>query len=377
MIPFFGLDRQYSSIKDEILAATDQVLSSGKVLDGDYTRRFEQAIAKRCQRSFAVAVNSGTSALIFAQKWLSNPEPVKILIPSISFVATLNSVLYAGNQPQFCDVDYNGNIDLESLNYSLDGNVSGIMFVNLFGRMVDWDKFTVITKFFNDNLFVIEDAAQSFGASYKGRPSGSFGDVSILSFDPTKNLPSYGSGGMLLTDDSNAYNYFRDLHNHGKQDNFSRAGTNSKMSESDCAQMLVKLEHFDQWQARREKIAEYYNQEFNSIRSFGFVTPAKCEDSKHAWHKYVVRSNDRNTLQLYLDSKGIETKVHYNIPLFEYECGWPFVNYAQDLYKEASSFTYQCLSLPIYPELTDAEVEHIVNSIKLFHRRRKDLKTSA
>ena len=362
LIPFTGIQRQYENHRKELLDAVNTVYSSGKVLDGDYTRKFEASIAIRCNRRYAVAVNSCTQGLIFAQQVLFS-DPVKLLIPTISFVATLNSVVLNGNTPVYCDTDNQALIDLESVDYAIKGaGVAGVMYVNIFGNTVDYDRFKLTTEFFNEDLMVIEDAAQSFGASYKGRPSGSLGDVSVLSFDPTKNLPNYGSGGMVLTDDLRIFQLLMDLRDNGKTGNHDNPGTNSKMSEADCAQMLVKLRYFDHWQQRRKDIATYYNNELPEWVTRPGVTP----ETDHAWHKYVIRTDDRNSLKQHLELYGVQTKVHYELPLYEHAIGYPYINYASELYREASAFCSECLSLPIYPEMTDSEVEHVVESVKKF-----------
>lgn len=363
VIPFFGIKRQYAAHRKELLDAVDKVYSSGQVLDGGYTNSFERVMAQRCNRKYAVAVNSCSQGLVFAQQVLFQ-EPTKILIPTISFVATLNSVLMNGNEPVLCDTDNQALIDLESMDYAIKGaGVGGIMYVNLFGNTVDYDRFKLTTEFFNQDLQVIEDAAQSFGASYKGQPSGSLGDISVLSFDPTKNLPNYGSGGMVLTDDGNVYRLLKDLRDNGKTNGHENIGTNSKMSESDCAQMLVKLKYFDAWQQRRSEIANYYTE---NLPSNWVDKPKVTEGTVHAWHKYVIKVMDRNSLQLHLSMKGVETKIHYEDPLYEHPVGYPYINYAADLYREASAFCSECLSLPIYPEMSDAEVEYVVEAVKSF-----------
>jgi dTDP-4-amino-4,6-dideoxygalactose transaminase len=362
-VPFFGIKRQYQNLREEILNATDKVYSSGRVLDGDYTTEFETEMAHRCRREYAVSVNSGSQGLILAQKATLGSPDAKILIPTISFVATLNSCIMSGNTPVFCDVDDQALIDLESIDYSVKGaGVQAIMYVNMFGNTVDYDRFTTISKFFNEDIMVIEDAAQSFGASYKGIPSGKMGDVSVLSFDPTKNLNSYGSGGMVLTDNYDIHLLLQNFKDNGKYNQHDVEGTNSKMSEAECAQMLVKLAHFDHWQQRRQDIADYYTQELSEVVD----CPRTTEGAVHAWHKYVIKCADRSALQSHLANLGIETKVHYSTPLYEHGIGFPYINYASELYREASAFATECLSLPIYPELTDAEVEAVVLAVKQY-----------
>lgn len=363
VIPFFGIKRQYASLREELLEVIDAVYKSGQVLDGNYTKEFERQMAKRCHRKYAVAVGSGTQALIFAQQLLFQ-EPAKILIPTISFVATINSILLNGNEPVLCDTDDQALINLESLDYAVKGaGVSGIMYVNIFGNTVDYDRFRMLTEFFNKDLSIIEDAAQSFGASYKGIPSGAMGDISILSFDPTKNLNNYGSGGMLLCDNLADAKILMDLRDNGKTNDHDYPGTNSKMSESDCAQMLVKLKHFDAWQRRRTAIAEYYIKEL--YPHLDILIPNS--GTTHAWHKFVIRVDNRNSLQNYLHRNGIETRIHYDQALSDMSVGFNYVDYSKQLFTETSAFTRECLSLPMYPELEDYEVETIIEVIKQYY----------
>jgi len=363
VIPFFGLNRQYKNIREELLDITDRVYSSGSVLNGQYQREFENRMAALCHRNYAIAVNSCTQGLIFAQQATLTSKPYTVLIPTVSFAATINSVLMNNFTPVFCDINENALMDLGSIEYKLDEEIGAIMFVNIFGNTVDWDKFQIQTKFFNDNIKIIEDAAQSFGASFNGVPSGKMGDISVLSFDPTKNLPNYGSGGMILTDDVKLWEVCRNLADNGKPDNHMYIGTNSKISEADCAQMLVKLNHFDAWQRRRTEIAEYYTQEL-----YQYVdVPVPTSGTTHAWHKYVIRVYNRSGLFNQLHQRGIDTRIHYEQPLYELDVGYTYIDYAHQLFTETSRFTRECLSLPIYPELEDHEVETIVEVIKQYY----------
>jgi dTDP-4-amino-4,6-dideoxygalactose transaminase len=358
-IPFFGVDRQYKTLREEIMATMDEVYLTGQVLDGPCTVAFEEAVAQRCGRQWAVAVGSCTQGLVFAQQ-ACVPRDSKILIPTLSFAATLNSVIYSGHEPIFCDTDPNALLDLETMDMALAGaGINAIMYANLFGHVIDYDKLRLQTEFFNDDIFVIEDAAQSFGATYKGQPSGSLGHVSVLSFDPTKNLNNYGSGGMVLTDSYSIYESIVDLRDNGKKTHHEGFGTNSKMSEADCAAMLVKLQHFDEWQARRTAIAEYYAQELDGY--VDVVGPGP--DVESAWSKFVIRLTERHGLKDYMKSEGIETRFNYDRPLFELPVGYNFIDYARELFRESTAFSRECLSLPIYPELTDSEVETVADAV--------------
>ena len=366
-IPFFGVDRQYASIKEEILDATDRVYSSGKVLDGDYTFLFEQYMRNHTQRKYACSVGSCTQALIFSLRTLHVRVGIcndrdKVLIPAQSFVATLNAVVEAGFDPVFCDVDpVTGLIDLNKIPVH-HSEIAAVMYVNLFGNIIDYDKLTVYKQMWADeDIPVIEDAAQSFGASYRDIPSGKLGDISCLSFDPTKNLNNYGSGGMILTDDAEIWELVNDMRDNSKGNEHIASGTNSKMSEADCAQMIVKLRHFYSWQARRTEIAEYYTSELD-----GYVTiPAVDMNVTHAWSKFVVHHLDRTSLIRELDNAGIEIRVNYIRPLHLQSLAYAFdIAYDPGILEGAEQFSRTCLSLPIYPELSDSEVEYIVDAVK-------------
>jgi len=344
-------------LQEEILEATNQVYMSGRVLDGQNTYEFENAIAKRTNRTYGVAVNSCTTALLFSIMSIAQTQGRmirNILIPAQSFVATLNSVLFNSYLPIVNDVDsISGLMDLSKMPDILQ-QVDIIMYVNLFGNVLDYEQMKTRTDFFSAKpIPIIEDAAQSFGAMYDKYPSGSLGTVSCLSFDPTKNLPCYGSGGMVLTNDPHIAQNVLNLRDNGKHSHNSKIGINSKMSEADCAQMLVKLNHFDKWQARRTAIADYYTKELN-----GVVYPIPVnENVTHAWSKYVVHHHARDVLKLRLNMRGVETRIHYEKSLNQY------VTYGSVMDGE-DRFSQTCLSLPIFPEMTDLEVETVVQEIK-------------
>lgn len=359
LIPFFGIRRQYAQLRNELLDASDHVYMSGRVLDGPHTINFENAIAERCNRQYAIAVNSCTQGLIFALSCLTPLQDV--IIPNLSFAATLNSVLMARHNPRFVDTDYKGLLDLSTVEYNTrEENIGGIMYVNLFGNTVDYDKFRIVTEFFGEDLFIIEDAAQSFGAKYKDIPSGKMGHVSVLSFDPTKNLPNYGSGGMILTDDPQLADFFLDLRDNGKPSAHINPGTNSKMSESDCAQMLVKLKYFDAWQQRRTEIAEYYISRM--YQYVDIILPN--QHVTHAWHKFVIRIPERNLLQQHLKEHHVDTRIHYSTTLSDLDV--PVMSEGE--LRESHQFARDALSLPIYPELTDLEVEHIASTVTNYYK---------
>jgi len=293
-------------------------------------------------------------------------QPGRVVVPAVSFAATVNSVMMTEHEPMFCDVDGYGILDLENLESSLnEDNISAVMYVNLYGNVIDYNRLKLLTEFFGRSPMVIEDAAQSFGADWASMPSGKLGDVSVLSFDPTKNFNNYGSGGMILTDNARIAEALADFRDNGKHNGHMWPGTNSKMSEVDCAQMLVKLQYFDEWQERRHAIATYYTQQ---LQSYIDVLGAR-DNVGHAWPEFVVRHENRARLRTHLSMKGVETKIHYERALTDLEISSPYVNslprHGHHFYN-AEELCKSVLSLPIYPEMTDGEVEFVAQAVKEF-----------
>ena len=366
-IKMYGVDRQYQNLKHEVLDITDRILSTGQVLDGACTTAFELEIAQQCHRRYAVTVNSATQGLIFALRTAPLVEKSGVLIPAVSFIATLNAAMTFPGNIRMCDIDHTALMDLSTVEDPLRDQVNVIMYANLFGNTVDWDRFQIMADFFtNGKMFVIEDAAQSFGASFNGVPSGKMGNISVLSFDPTKNLNNFGSGGMVLTDDEDVAISLKNLKDNGKTTGYEIPGTNSKMSEVDCAIMRVKLKKFDSWQARRTEIAEYYTQELQGLVATPHTTPGAIP----AWSKYVIRARNRNKLKQHLAYNDIESKITYSRPLYSEFVGRAYIptNTNNETNWEAEKFTRECLSLPIYPELYDGEVERVVKTIREYFR---------
>jgi dTDP-4-amino-4,6-dideoxygalactose transaminase len=373
-IPFNNCQRQYQHLQHQVLSTIDKVLSTGQLLNGHWLATLEDQIACRTGREYAIAVNSGTNAINYIfdllqreRKIMHVPDKLDIAIPAFSFRSTRNCVISRGNIMNI-DVDsYSGLLDLNNLNPQM--NLDVLMYVNLFGNMLDYEKLVTIQSLFmgSKKMTVIEDAAQSFGSTYKGRPSGSFGDFSMFSFDPTKNLSSIGSGGMILTDRHDAAAWLWEYTRNGSLYG-SDGKVNSTMSEVDAAVMLVKLEHFDAWQERRTAIANYYS----AFLHEDIITPDQTltEGVVPNWHKYVIVSNRRDTIAQALEDAAIETKIHYKM-----HADSMIVVPSTD-HIGARTLSNNVLSLPIYPELTDVEVERIVeevnrplkNNVKMMNR---------
>lgn len=347
MIKFFNVDKQYQQDREVYLDLADRVYSSGQVINGEYCRKLENSLKTRTGRKHCVLTASCTDALAYVGGGLLTSKRNVVLFPELSFPATDNGFSREPRQSTvtkiYVQTDHSGNLDLDRLDQTLqsfdDFYRVVVVWVNLFGHTVDFDRLTAI-KIRYPNIDLVEDAAQSFGASWNDIPSGSIGIASCLSFDPTKNLNAFGLGGAMLTDRRNLADWV-DLHRRPHTNQWVNHGHNSQINELDAATVWWKLENrFDQWQKRRTDIANYY------ISNLNVACVVPQENCTSAWHKFVIRHNNRDKLKDLLAECGIETKIHY----------------PKTLQHSQNSFTRECLSLPIYPELSDSEVEHIVES---------------
>jgi dTDP-4-amino-4,6-dideoxygalactose transaminase len=352
-IAFTGLQRQYNNLREEILDATDQVLASGNLMNGQFTQQFEEWLAQKNHSNYAVLCHSGTQALeILAGYYRTEhslhpqPTPPTVLIPAMTFPASANAFVRAGWNIHLVDTDANGNMQFRDKPPHL--SYEAILGIGLYGAALS-DSLRRVSH------LIIEDAAQHWLSDRCHR----VGEASAISFDPMKNLNNYGNGGAVVTNDRNLSDYARNWSDNGKRSGHTQTGTNSRMSEVDCAQMMVKTVYLDAWQARREKIARQY------MAAFG-AAPFRCliDDSNvstHCFHKFVIDTSNRDQLQADLKSAGIETRVHYQHPLHELAA---YQQYAgPSILSAASSLSRRALSLPIYPELTDSEVEYIISSV--------------
>lgn len=350
IIPHFGLARQYKSLKKELQDATHNVLSSGQWVGGHYTRAFEEWLKYYTGVRYVVTVHSGTQALeIIARhaladhKTLYGVESAKVRIPNLTYPATLTAFITAGWDVELVDTDRNGIVPPED---SDDGVFNCI--VGLYGAQPA----PLMSR--PDTYLDIVDGAQHWLVANR-----EIGRAMAVSFDPTKNLPSSGNGGAILTDHIDIANYASNYRNNGSP-SFNSTGTNSKMSEQDCAHILVRAEYIKVWQARRTHIANFWCDRFRNL-------PLRCLSDgvrQHAHQKFVVYLPDRAALNDHLTGRNIECKVHYPYTLGELQIAESFVK--PDMLSTSMMLSRGVLSLPMYPELTDTEVEYIATSVIQF-----------
>jgi len=356
-IPFTGLKKQYNNLRTEILDATDEVLRSGQLMNGNYTAEFENWLAKKNRQKYAVTCHSGTHALEIIAGFYADQKsvtPPRVIIPSLTFVATANAFMRSGWEVYFADTDKYGVLDPRSIPEDL--SFQAAVAVGLYGAGIKHldDAHRWPRQALTNDHYYIEDGAQHWLANNCQRTS----HATAISFDPMKNLASYGNGGAVVTNDLNLVEYARAWREHGKS-NHATIGTNSRMSEIDCAQMMVKTRYIDQWQQRRKEIATYWIERLKKNQIRCLIDDKNFEG--HAFHKFVIDVDNRDLLKQNLLIKKIETRVHYKEPLHELgvfrQCDGP------SILSNASALARRVLSLPLYPELSDLEVEYIIDSV--------------
>jgi len=356
-IPFTGLKKQYNNLRTEILDVTDEVLRSGVLMSGNYTAEFENWLAQKNHVSSAVTCHSGTQALEILASYYLDPVAHElsyiasptVLVPALTYPATANAFLRAGWKVIIADTNHYGKIDVRKMINDMDTHYHAVCAVGLYGAALG------DMQLFRNRAILIEDAAQHWLSDGCRRQ----GDSTAISFDPTKNLANYGNGGAVVTNDRNLLDYARNWVNNGKHTGHSETGTNSRMSETDCAQMMVKTQYIDVWQKRRSEIAAHWIELFKKRNVRTLIDDSNFKE--HAYHKFVIEVDNRDTVQEQMTLRKIETKVHYADPL------WDLSAYegmgSGNMFSAAYALSRRCLSLPIYPELTDLEVEYVIDQL--------------
>jgi dTDP-4-amino-4,6-dideoxygalactose transaminase len=344
-IKFNGIDRLYDAYSWRLTRRAKEAWESGDVLQGKYLKQLETEIAKKYQRRYAIGVGSATDGLYFAMRAVGLNKGSTIMCPAFSYVATAGAIKRLGADIRFTDTDKQGNIG----DWGIMGLPGAVLYVNMFGNPADY---TRLREYCNKHRIpLIEDAAQSQGAMHGNIPSGALGDVSVFSFDPMKNMPSFGTGGMVLTDSKDVYDTVISLRRHGLNGK-TAYGYNSLIPEDHANQLLLLLSKFDKLQKMRQKVFKRYKK---NLAHIDFVEMQ--DNTQSSYHKLVMLSDRRDELKIYLAQNGIETKIHYTKTLDSKNIGQ---------YPNAETMCAKALSLPIYPHLEMDEIDYICNKIKGF-----------
>lgn len=360
-IPLLDLKGQYHAIKDEIDAAIQGVLENGQFILGPQVKALEHDIASYAGVPYAIGVGNGTDALVIALRACGIGPGDEVITSPFTFFASAESISAVGAKPVFADIDPDTfNMDVSKIEQAITPRTRAIIPVHLFGQIADMDAIMYIAK--KHDLMVIEDACQAMGAEYKGMKAGSFGHAACFSFFPTKNLGTYGDGGMIVTRDADIDKKARMLRAHGSVKKYyhEMIGYNSRLDELHAAILNVKFKYLDQWNDMRRHNAALYDE---LLKDSGVVTPYAAPYAKHIYHQYVVQCDDRDGLTEALKAEGISTGVYYPLPL-HLQDAYKGLGYKRGDMPYAEAACNRVLALPMYPELEPAQIKYVADAIK-------------
>ncbi|GBD99413.1 UDP-2-acetamido-2-deoxy-3-oxo-D-glucuronate aminotransferase [bacterium BMS3Abin07] len=360
MIPMVDLKEQFEEIRDEVMEITESVCNSAKFILGPSVTELEKKIAGYIDSGYALGVASGTDALYLSLLAAGIGEGDEVITTPFTFFATVEAILHCRATPVFVDIDPNTfNIDVSRMEDALTKKTRAILPVHLYGYPCNMDELTALADM--RSIAVIEDAAQAFGAAINGRKAGGFGAAGCFSFYPSKNLGCYGDGGMIVTSDADFASTVRLLRNHGSSAGYvhERIGINSRLDELQAAILLVKMKNIERYNERRRKNAALYNKLIGSY----VQCPGEQNGFRHVFHQYTVRCPKRNNLQEKLKDAGISSVVYYSVPM-HLQKAVGFLGYKKGDFPEAEKAADEVLSLPMYPELGERDIERICSVIK-------------
>jgi dTDP-4-amino-4,6-dideoxygalactose transaminase len=359
-IPLMDLKAQTKALKAELLEQFTKRLHQPAFCGGPMVEDFYKESAANRAAAHGVGMNSGTSALHLALLALGVQPGDDVVTTPYTFVATAWSISYCGARPVFADIDPKTFlIDPAAVEKAITKKTKAIIGVHLYGQPVEIDPLRDIAK--KKGLPFIEDAAQAHGSTYKGKRIGSFGEIACFSFYPSKNLGACGEAGMAVTSDASLAAKMRALREHGSTKRYyhDTIGFNYRMEGLQGAALRVKLKHLDAWNARRQAIAGLYNK---LLEGSSVVRPAVGKDRTHVYHLYVVRHAKRDALAAYLTEKGIGTAMHYPVPV-HLQKAYADLKLSEGAFPQAEAASNECLSIPIYPELTDEQVKTVAEAV--------------
>ena len=365
-VPQLDLGAQYVAIGGEIRDAIDRVLASQHFVLGREGAALEEEIAKLCGVPHGIALASGTDALILALRACGVQAGDEVILPPFTFVATGSAVSALGAKPVFADIHpATYNIDPGEFERRVTSRTRAIVVVHLYGLAADMDPIVAFAR--SRNLPVIEDNAQAIGAAYKGRPTGSLGDIGCLSFYPTKNLGAYGDAGMVVTKSEKLAARIRTLRNHGQTEKYvsSEPGWNSRLDELQAAILRVKLRHLADWQSARQSHAAEYTRRLSQIP--GVMPPIAPEGYDHVFHQYTIRVEKRDELHRALSEKKIGSAVYYPVPL-HLQPIYASLGHRVGDFPHAERAAKEVLSLPMFPELRSEQIARVSEAVSDFLR---------
>jgi dTDP-4-amino-4,6-dideoxygalactose transaminase len=383
-VPLLDLKAQYAQISAEVMPVIEQVCASQRFILGEHVLALEAEVAGYCAASAGIGVSSGTDALLLALMALGVGAGDEIITSPFTFFATAGTIARLGARPVFCDIDpvsfnlspaavaefIDRHASLQGgrlINRATGGRIKGLMPVHLYGQSADMDPLMALAKQYQ--LKVIEDAAQAIGTEYQGVRVGSIGDIGCFSFFPSKNLGAFGDAGLCTTNDAELAESMRVLRVHGGKPKYFHAviGGNFRIDELQAAVLRVKLKYLDGWTEARQRNAAYYDAAFAAASLAGnVITPRAKVVGRHIFNQYIVRVKNRDALKEHLTKRSIGTEIYYPVPLHLQKC-FEYLKYTEGDFPESERAAAETLALPIYPELTQAQLDHVVASVAEFY----------
>jgi dTDP-4-amino-4,6-dideoxygalactose transaminase len=385
-VPLLDLKAQYAQIRAEVMPIIEEVCASQRFILGENVLALEAEVAAYCASAAGIGVSSGTDALLLALMALGVGVGDEIITSPFTFFATAGTIARLGARPVFCDIDpVSFNLsppavaefidrhcsvqDGQLFNGATGGRIKGLMPVHLYGQSADMDPLMALAKQYG--LKVIEDAAQAIGTEYRGVRVGSIGDIGCFSFFPSKNLGAFGDAGLCTTNDAELAESMRVLRVHGGKPKYFHAviGGNFRIDELQAAVLRVKLKYLDGWTEARQRNAAYYTAAFAAAGGAqNLITPQAAVPGRHIFNQYVVRVPDRDALKDHLSARSIGTEIYYPVPLHLQKC-FAYLKHARGDFPESERAAAETLALPVYPELSRVQLDHVVASVADFYRR--------
>ncbi len=370
-IPLLDIKAQIKPLRKEIDIAIANVIDKHHFILGEEARKLEEQIAKYCNIKYAIGVSSGTDAIVLSLKALGIGSGDGVICPSFTYYATAGAIAQTGARPVFADIDpktYNISVEsvkniLRDTRYEIRDTIKAIIPVHLYGQCADMNEIMKIAKRYN--LKVIEDAAQAFGAIYKGKKAGTIGDCGAVSFYPGKNLGAFGDAGCVLTNNKNLARRLRLLRNQGAspENKYKHLliGHNARLDAIQAAILGVKLKYIDRWNKKRAQNADYYNK---SLKNLDIITPYVANGNNHVYHHYILRvKRNKEKIRKHLIKKGMDSRTYYSIPLHLQPC-FKYLGYKKGDFPESEKCAKETFAIPVYPELSKKQIDYVVDAIE-------------
>jgi dTDP-4-amino-4,6-dideoxygalactose transaminase len=366
-VPYLDLRAQYDAIRTDVLRALEEICESGRFAQGPATTDFEGKFAAYCEVDHCVSLNTGTSALHLALRCLDIGPGDEVITVGMTFIATAWAISYAGATPVFVDIDpVRRTMCPTKIEEAITSRTKAIIPVHLYGVPADMDAINAIAA--RHGLPVIEDAAQAHGARYRGKRVGQFSQIACFSFYPSKNLGAYGEGGALITNDASLAQRAHRLRDHAQSQKYlhDEIGYNYRMDSFQAAVLSIKLERLDAWNAARAERAAYYGE---LLKDSPYKVPATPPDAEPVWHCYVIETPNRDRVRSALEDAGIDTAIHYPVPV-HLQKAYAHLGHKPGDLPVTERLCEQCLSLPLYPELSKEKIHTVADVLLDFEAQK-------